>query len=321
MPSTMDAIRVLWAKLAGKQTCLSHSSDADGVVCAALFLRALRGRGVVVLAEPYDIQGGGWLNLFKWDYVMDLPCPSKALAFVDHHKTNRPSKAVERLYHDPSAPSAAALAIRALNLENDDVSLKLVELANECDMANIKSEDAWNLNDAVKGCPKDERLNLARLLSTRGLEAFEVPEVKGWIARNRARRERTQELADKIPVEDNLFVILKDENHISTRSLMITLEKKGCKLTCVVTSKNGKYKVHLGSREDSGVDCSRLASLLGGGGHERAAGATVNDLKRALGVVAEAMMLKRVRVYVVDEMRLVEAKNFEVDGRVLREVE
>jgi len=289
----------LWAKLRSKRTCLSHSSDADGIVCAALFLKHVKGDGFVLLAEPYEIQGGSWVNLFKWDYVLDLPCPPKAQVFIDHHKTNKPSPRVKEVYHDPTSPSAAALALRAFKLEGDPVAQKLVELANECDTANITSDEAWELNDAVKGAPRSKRAKLAKLLSKLGLEALKLPEVQGWIARNRERRERTKQLADKIPIEDGVFIELDGEEDVSPRNLMITLEKRGAKVTCVITPRDGKYKVHLGSRDDSDVDCSKIAAKLGGGGHKHAAGATVDDLNKALKVIAKKLGLRKVKLHVV----------------------
>ncbi|MEM2213736.1 MAG: DHHA1 domain-containing protein [Candidatus Nezhaarchaeales archaeon] len=292
-------LSLIWAKLIGKKTCLSHSSDADGIVCASLFLRYVRGDGLVVLAEPFEIQRGSWINMFKWDYVLDLPCPPKASVFIDHHKTNKPNPNVKEVFHDPSSPSAAALALKAFKLEDDPTALKLVELANECDTANIVSSDAWNLNDAVKGSPRRKRVKLAKLLSELGLEALKLPEFQKWILHNKERRERTRLLAEKIPIEDNVFVKLDNEEDISPRNLMITLEKRGVKVTCVITSKNGKYKIHLGSREDSGVDCSKIASKLGGGGHKYAAGATVDDLNKALKLIAKKLCLNKVKLYIV----------------------
>lgn len=312
MPSMLDLLAIVWAKLRGKKVCLSHSSDADGIVCAALFLRWIQNDGLVVLAEPYEIQGGSWLNFFRWDYVLDLPCPPKATVFIDHHKTNKPSHTVKEIFHDPTSPSAAALAIKAFKLEGDPIALRLVELANECDTANIVSNEAWDLNDAVKGCPRNRRVKLTILLSKFGLEALKLPEVQVWIARNRERRERTKLLAEKIPIDDKIFIELKGEEDISPRNLMITLEKMGAKVTCVITPREGKYKIHLGSREDSGVDCSKIALKIGGGGHKHAAGATVSDVKKAIKIIAKKLGLKKIKVYVVEGSDVVGIKVFKV---------
>ncbi|MEM1624865.1 MAG: DHHA1 domain-containing protein [Candidatus Nezhaarchaeales archaeon] len=311
----LDVLSLIWAKLTGKKACLSHSSDADGIVCASLFLRYVKGNGLVILAEPSDIQRGSWINMFTWDYVLDLPCPPKARVFIDHHKTNKPSPNVEEVFHDPSSPSAAALALKAFKLEGDPVASKLVELANECDTANIVSNDAWDLNDAVKGSPRRKRVKLAKLLSGLGLEALKLPEVQGWILHNKERRERTRLLAEKIPIEDNVFVELDSEEDISPRNLMITLEKRGVKVTCVITSRNGKYKIHLGSREDSGVDCSKIASKLGGGGHKYAAGATVDDLNKALKLIAKKLGLSKVKLYIIKGSDVADVKVLKMKPR------
>ncbi|MCS7139394.1 MAG: DHHA1 domain-containing protein [Candidatus Nezhaarchaeota archaeon] len=316
MSSIRCFFNVLWAKLTRRSVCLSHSSDVDGIVCAALFLRATKGKGLVVLAEPYEIKSrGSWTKVFKWDYVLDLPCPSRASVFIDHHETNKPTPTVNEAYYDPKAPSAASLAVKAFKLEDDQVARKLIELANECDTANIVSDEGWDLNDAVKGSPISERVKLAKLLSEMGIEALRLPEVQKWISRNRERRERTRQLADKIPIEDSVFIELDGENDISPRNLMITLERKGAKVTCVITPRNGKYKIHLGSREDSGIDCSKLASKIGGGGHRYAAGATVSDPYGALKLIAKKLKLRRLKVHKVKGAEVIGVKELRIRVR------
>ena len=160
----------------------------------------------------------------------------------------------------------------------------------------------------MKGAPRSKRAKLAKLLSELGLEALKLSEVQEWVVRNRERRARTKQLADKIPIEDSVFIELEDEEAVSPRNLMITLEKRGAKVTCVITPKDGKYKVHLGSREDSDVDCSKIAAKLGGGGHKHAAGATVDDLNRALKVIAKKLGLKKVKLHVVSGSEVVSVR-------------
>ncbi|RLF11913.1 MAG: Fis family transcriptional regulator [Thermoprotei archaeon] len=289
-------LQALKARLKLTKLGLSHGNDADGITCAALFLRKYPG-ATVVLAEPWEIKPTWtcWLNWFAWDFVADLPCPFRAKLHVDHHKTGRPCAKVE--FYDPEAPSAASLALKALQLESDEEAARLVELANECDTAKIRSQEAWDLNDAVKGSRIEERVTLAKLLAMKGLAALSEPMVKGWIEVNKARRRKVQTLVEKVPIEDFLFIKLREvDEKFPVRTFMLTLEEKGAKLTCVITPRRSRFKVHLGSRRDSGIDCAEIAFKLGGGGHRYAAGATVDNLDEALRRIKEALGLKELKV-------------------------
>lgn len=287
---------VAWARLSGAKLGLVHGSDADGVVCAALFLRRYP-EGKVVLAEPWELRPAWrcWFNWVAWDFVADLPCPFRAKLHVDHHKTGRPC--AKREFFSPGAPSAASLAIGALGLGGDAVALRLVELANECDTASIKSREAWDLNDAVKGSSPEDRVLLARLLAAEGAGALSYPAVRQWIEVNRARRQRAFELASRVRVRDYVFVKLNvDDERFPIRAFMLNLEERGAKLTCVITPRRGRFKIHLGSRYDSGVDCAELAMRVGGGGHSHAAGATVEDVDAALRRLAEALGIEKIEI-------------------------
>lgn len=289
-------LQALGARLSGAELGLTHGSDADGVVCAALFLRRYPG-GRVVLAEPWEIRPTWrcWFNWVAWDFVADLPCPLRARLHVDHHRTGRPC--ARRELFNPEAPSAASLAAEALGLKEDAVALELVELANECDTARIRSARAWDLNDAVKGSGPEDRVLLARLLAAEGAGALDYPAVRQWIGVNRARRQRAFELASKVRIRDYVFVKLNvDDERFPVRAFMLNLEERGAKLTCIITTKRGRFKIHLGSRHDCEINCAELAMRLGGGGHSHAAGATVDDLDLALRKLAEALGVGKLEI-------------------------
>ncbi|RLF16511.1 MAG: Fis family transcriptional regulator [Thermoprotei archaeon] len=291
------------AKVLFRKVGLSHGNDADGIACAALFLRRYP-KGKVLLAEPWEIKPtwSCWFNWIAWDFVADLPCPFRVKLHVDHHRTGRPC--AKREFFDPEAPSAASLAIKALELEDDPVARRLVELANECDTASIRSQEAWDLNDAVKGGGLEDRVKLAYMLATRGLEALKDKEARRWVEVNRRRRLRAQALLDKVSIEDYLFIKLNEaDERFPVRTFMISLEERGAKLTCVITPRGRRYKIHLGSRHDSGIDCAELAYKLGGGGHRYAAGATVDNLEEALRRIKEALGLSEVKLIELEAPR------------------
>ena len=272
-------LQAIKAKIKGKKLALSHEEDADGIVSAALYLR-VHPDAILILARPQEIRRDrfSWFNLFTWDYVADLPCPKKAKLRVDHHKTNTPCAEIE--YYDPEAPSAATLALKALNLENDLEMVRLVELTKQTDTANIVDEEAWDLNDAVKGSNYEGRVWLAYELARRGLDALKDERVKPWIEKNRRRRKLTEEIAAKIEVEEVTLLEFEKDIDISYRGLCALLEKQGAKFITVIVPKEGIYRPYIGASRDSSYDASIVASRLGGGGHKVAAGARVRTKER-----------------------------------------
>ncbi|RLE65426.1 MAG: Fis family transcriptional regulator [Thermoprotei archaeon] len=283
-------IKALAAKFRRRRLALTHEEDADGIVSGALYLRVYPD-AVLILARPQEIKRDAinWFNLFIWDYVADLPCPKKAKLRVDHHKTNTPCAEIE--YYDPEAPSAATLALKALNLENDPEMVKLVELTKQTDTANIVDDEAWDLNDAVKGADYEGRLWLAYELAKRGLEVLKDEKVKAWIWKNRKRRELTEKVAAMIDVKEITLVEFEKNIGISYRGLCTILEKRGAKFITIIVPKEGAYRPYIGASCRSSYDAAVVASRLGGGGHKVAAGARVKakekiyeELKKYLGL-------------------------------------
>mgnify|MGYP000324197132 CR=1 FL=1 len=274
----MKISSAIYAKLKGVKLGLSHEDDVDGIVSASLFLRKFP-NSVLVLAQPTEIEKCDmcWYNWFTWDFVADLPCPSKVRIYADHHKTNVP-KHVEILYHDPEAPSAASLVIKALELENDQLSREIVKVANDADTGNFLLTESILLNDAIKGTNYKGRLYLAKKLSKIGLKVLEDPNVRRWISINQKRRERASIIAEQIEVTPILIVEFEKDIDIPYRDLCIKLERKGASELCVIIVPKGKnWRVYLGASKESKYDCSTLAVKLGGGGHKSAAGATVRN--------------------------------------------
>jgi len=290
------ALTIFVARIFSKKLGLSHGGDADGIISAALFLRA-NPDAYIVFAEPWEVNKG-IIKLIKWDFVADLPSPKKAKVRVDHHQTNEPGADLE--YHDPQAPSAASLAIKALKLESDSEAVKLVELANQCDTANISSSEAWDLNDAVKGASYGDKVKLAKLLAVKGVKTLQEPFLKPLIEKNRRRRIATYALVEKLPISEVMVMDVDNGERFSIRGLMIELEKRGAKLTCALTPRVRGYKLHVGARVDSEFDSAELASKLGGGGHKWAAGAIVDSKERAYKAIKEYLCVDKLRVFKVN---------------------
>ncbi|RLE79055.1 MAG: Fis family transcriptional regulator [Thermoprotei archaeon] len=265
----------LYAKISRKLLVLSHEEDVDGIVSAAIALKK-NPSAVLVLAKPREIEhptfSSKWISWVTWDIVADLPCPPRTIMYVDHHRSNIPKARI--VYHDPEAPAAAVLMAKAMKLEDDKEVKKLIDIAVQADTARIVSQEAWDLNDAVKGADYRGRVFLARKLAEVGLKVLELDNVKEWISKSRRIRENTKKLADSIEVEPVMIVRLLSKLDIYGRALAIELEKRGAEFTCIIVpEKNNLLKLHFGSRGK--YDCSIIAKRVGGGGHLRAAGATI----------------------------------------------
>ncbi|RLF04000.1 MAG: Fis family transcriptional regulator [Thermoprotei archaeon] len=305
LDSIYRAASVILAVLRKRPLGLCDASDLDGIVCAALF-KMRYPRGVVVLASPAEVSKSLLIRSVTWTYVADLPCPGRAYMRADHHATNPPCAVHE--FYDPHAPAAATLAIKALGLEGDSRAEKLVELAVEADTASIRSKEALTLSDAVKGSSYRGKLRLVELLAFRQLEdVLSDEEVRRSAERYSEVRAETEELAKKLPVEDELVVFFEKDRGLSYRYLCILMERRGVKLTAMLVPRGLRHvRAYLGSSTPE-YDVSIIARRLGGGGHAYAAGALVGGatrrraLRRVLREIASYLGRDALKVYVVDD--------------------
>ncbi len=299
MKNMVRFLNALWGHLTGKRLALSHEDDVDGIVSAALYLVKYPD-AVVVLANPQEIRDKPtcWFNWFTWSYVADLPCPRKAKLLVDHHKTNNPR--AEKSFHDPTAVSAASLAIKALSLTNNPIAEDLVKLANDSDSGKYQYEETLLLNDAIKGADYKGRIWLARALARHGLRVLGDSKLKPWIARNRDRRRKMLKIADQLKPSPVTILAFQRDIDISYRSLCLELERRGAKKFCAILAplKRG-WRLYLGASRDSPYDCSILAVSLGGGGHKFAAGAQVRTMEEAINAIKKFLATKTLKVVLV----------------------
>ncbi len=296
----MRLLYAIYGVIRGARLGLSHEGDVDGIASASLFLRRYPG-SVVVLAQPSHIERGAirWYDWVTWDFVADLPCPARARLYVDHHKTNSPRQ-VEVAYHDPSAPSAASLAIAALGLEGDAVAEELVRVANDADTGRYSLPESVALRDAIKGAGYRGKLYLARRLAEGGLAALEDSRVRRWVERGREMREAAERMASAIEPRPVLVVEFERDLGISYRTLCLELERRGARELCAVIVPKGRaWRVYLGASRSSRYDCSALASKLGGGGHKFAAGATVRSRRTFYEALKEFLGVREVELILV----------------------
>ncbi len=303
----MKFISALIGKIAKKKLALSHEDDVDGIVSASLYLIKYP-NAQLVLAQPREIQRKySWYNLFTWDYVADLPCPKKVYLYVDHHKSNIPRGVVN--FHNANAPSAASLAIKALNLEDNEIASTLVEIANDADTGRYELKETILLNDAVKGSNYNGKIYLAKKLAELGLKALDLPIVREWIKINQKRRERTLKIADNLPISRVLIVEFPKDLDLSYRGLCLELQKRGASDLCALIVKKGRlWRVYLGASRESPYDCSIIATKLGGGGHKFAAGAHVRSKESFYRIIKVYLKQQKIPVFVVENEEVIREK-------------
>ena len=284
---------------------LSDIGDFDGMACAALF-KMKYPRGIVVFASPRDIKNSVLIRWTAWEFVGDLPCPGKVKIRADHHETNTPC--AEREFYDPSAPAAAVMAIKALGLTGNLKAEKIVSCAVETDTANIISEEARILNAATKGARYPEKVKLAELLAEKGTEAVKDEFVMKLASRYFDVERRTEQLAERIPISDQVIVVFEKNVGISYRYLSILLNRRGANFTLILVPR-GLFGVraYFGARPNSPYNSAFLARALGGGGHQYAAGAYVRAFPRRqallkiLGLVKSELRLKKLNYLFVNK--------------------
>jgi len=240
--------------------------------------------------------------------VADLPCPGKVLTRADHHKTNKPCAKYE--FYDPDAPCAALLAQKALDLEDDEVANRLVELAIETDTANIKTKEARELDLIVRYSSLRHRERIAKKLALKGTDALQDRKFRELLSIGEKALSVINELVSKLPKSELLTIYVPKRSNISYRQLGIELQKRGVKMVNILVKLGLRtYRLYCGADRESTYDCTGIASKLGGGGHKYAAGAQfkVNILKRNEGLERFINALKS--VLNIDNVELVIIKN------------
>ncbi|OYT31318.1 MAG: Fis family transcriptional regulator [Thermofilum sp. ex4484_79] len=278
MPNITRAIHILYGLLSKKPLALCDAGDLDGIGSATLF-KIKYPNGIIILAYPNEIKKNFLLRKIYWDFVADLPCPGKAKIRVDHHETNTPC--AEKEFFDPKAPASTVLALKALGLEDNEQAKLIAKYAVETDTANVVSDEARMLDAAVKGSNYKDRVYLAEKLASIGLKVFEDPKIRKSIEKYREVRRMTEEIAEKIPIAKEIIIVFTKDLGLSYRYLSILLERKGAEFTFIIVPK--KYfviRIYAGAKPNSNYDSSLIATKLGGGGHQYAAGATIRSLRR-----------------------------------------
>ncbi len=287
---------------------ISHG-DADGIISVALSLKRLHEkRPLVHFSHPAILRSSIASILAKPSlptklYVFDLAANQKTMllssvfdsaTWIDHHEweiKSFPSNV--EVVVDKDSPSAAALVAKYFEVEDE-----LVGWANEIDRDSIESSEAEFLRNLVasykwkyKGAMLHNKLvSLAKTLALEGLEVFEkdlkvvklIDDYLKWVEK------RMEEVISRTKV----FTVAGNKKlavYETTKPLPMYLVVKKLKeheaapfhvIAGVFrqidrTKKRIYTKVELRTHTQENV--YRIAKSLGGGGHEVAAAATIQE--------------------------------------------
>ncbi len=284
-------------------TVMTHM-DADGVISLSLFLKKIGGAKVrTYFTSPVQLRDSichsvnGKKSLGEL-YIFDIAGENRAIyaaaiydmvVWIDHHEW-KPEVSLPhvKIYIDSKAKSAAQVVSEFFG-----VSSKLVDIANEIDTNNVKTEVAERIRTTIgalrwKYSGRELNIKLYKLAEELMGENFEflnnyegiVKEYEGWI----------EQLKKRVTKEIKIFKV-KDLNIAVFESLesvpvyiisnMLSKDPRGpFDIILIMVYRAGKYNpaTKMEFRTHTDVDVLKIAKFYGGGGHRKASGATVNDI-------------------------------------------
>jgi oligoribonuclease NrnB/cAMP/cGMP phosphodiesterase (DHH superfamily) len=284
---------------------IAHA-DADGIVCIALFLKKFSPKKIYFtssskLRDTICSSIIGNENLDEL-YIFDIAASEKTLLlsslyekafWIDHHIWSVKNKFQNvKVFLDTNAKSCAEIVSRIFEVES-----KLVEIANEIDKNEIKSEEAEFLRDLVgaarwkyAGAPLNSKLKvIAKTLSLHGIEGLEQNEKFADLI-NSFRQDCKKIEKD---IEKKIRIFELNEKRIAIYETMKQVPiylvanklnehpKKPFDIIAVIMHKMDfltrklSTKIELRTQTDQNV--YEIAKFFGGGGHKQASGATVGE--------------------------------------------
>ena len=275
----------------------THASDIDGVVSAALVLMKYPNAKIDFLTLR-DLR---LVSDVEYDLVIDLPKLPKAKANVDHHLSNyeklvKDKRITEKDLIDPKAPSAADLLIKYLNLEDNPKARKLVELANIADTGGYTKE-IYILDKIIK-CHSNEPdilHKIAWILVDMGSDFMrdnwiinEWKRIKPWLEKGRKIGKKIVKEALKKGIKYLIVDLISGYPRLAISDLQWLFLNKGGSVIIVINrmteqdpvcpritrgNLHDTVRISLRVSKNCNFDGRKLAEMLGGGGHEKAAGA------------------------------------------------
>ncbi|MEM1658227.1 MAG: DHHA1 domain-containing protein [Candidatus Jordarchaeales archaeon] len=264
-----------------------HGTDCDGIISAALILLKDPDAEILFVNNPKDA-----LSLMETlDVVADLPKSPNCKANIDHHESNyrklvEEGRLTEKDLVIPSAPAAAKLVAEYFNLKGG-VADELVEMAVAADTGK-HTDKTLKLDRVIKFLHDDDegRRRLAKILAEKGASFIEDEWFKEQYSKLKDIEKLEEWLNSVVASLGNVngALVFVDEvdavPYYMAKDIAHKLLAKGCSAV-IVAYKNpespGKVKLSVRVGEESSIDARIITEPFGGGGHAKAAGATVEE--------------------------------------------
>ncbi len=273
-----------------------HNDDIDGISCAALILLKHPDAEIHFLSVTEAQETNE-----EYDIVADLPKPKNAKINIDHHESNLERlKSENRLSPqdliDPTSPSAARLVAKYLGLESN-IAKEIVEMADMADTGHL-DEDLYKLDKVIKYYVRDEKMLrvLAEILSKKGRKFVEDKtfqelwkNVESKLTEGKKRIEKGLSQLKESKVKLALVLVSDDIPYFLAKDIAhLFLENGGYAIAVIYRDPNTGFKrVSFRISKECKIQANKIAEEIGGGGHEKAAGAILNNVEYALARILE----------------------------------
>ena len=284
---------------------LSHG-DADGVCSVAVFYKAKKSSRIpVIFTSPAALKDTLCRSMIKRTldelYIFDLAgiretvriaSAWEKVIWLDHHSW-KPEDKFENMEivikHYPSATKVVA--------EYFDIKDKIIEIANEIDTNSVKSSEAEflrNLIGAIKWKFNGKKeLNsklreISKEIAFKGIEEMQAKENHAKLIQeyNEFIEKSLREVVQKIKIESingMKIAVYESTKFLPVYAITEKLSEHAeapfdiiAVISYRASDKGILTKIEL--RTQTGVNVKKIAEMLNGGGHEIAAGATVEEL-------------------------------------------
>jgi len=276
---------------------ISHA-DADGIISAS-FLLKLKPRSSLYFSSPTFLHKT-ICKLLDFDienlYILDISANRKTILlssifkktiWIDHHQWENLEIPNNVEVFVEEAESAAKIVAKVLKIEDP-----LVDIANEIDTNNIKSDSAKFFRDLISAIKwkygKTQSLKfrqIAKTLAFRGLDELErdvenaklIEEHSNWL---QSIFPEILEKAKEFEVNGKKIVIFETKKSLPVYFVYDTFKKsKSFDILCVFYRKvDMRRKIPVTKIEvrSNNEDALKIARIFDGGGHKLASGATIN---------------------------------------------
>jgi len=282
------------------KTVITHA-DADGILSLSIFLKKFKNSRMRIFFSSNqkfkDVICSSILRerdldeLYIFDFsgareTLSIASAYKKVFWFDHHIWE-PNLTIPKNVKTfvSESKSATSIIAKYFNIESE-----LVSLANEIDTGNAKSEEAIFLRDLINAHKwkynssslNSKFKNIAKNLAISGLEKFETSEniiklIGDYSEYVRKIEKDILEKSNFFDVDNLKVAIYETSFNISPNILadeLLKHPKAPFDVIALITHQNDFTRVEMRTHTDK--DVLKIASFLGGGGHKRACGATLD---------------------------------------------